>query len=89
LEFTNWVLLGWDSFKWYRRTISHRYGEAHQTSSVGETEVAQSVDVFKSGGEGNEAQNRSIRVVGKTYTHHQAVLKSVIHQKQAIVDSLE
>jgi len=38
-------------------------------------------------GEGNETQNRSNGVVGKTYTHHQAVLKSVIHQKQAIADS--
>lgn len=38
-------------------------------------------------GEGNEAQNRSNGVVGETCTDHQAVLKSVIHQKQAIADS--
>jgi hypothetical protein len=40
-------------------------------------------------GEGDKAQNRSNGVVQKTYTHHQAVLKSVIHHKQAIADSLE
>jgi hypothetical protein len=38
-------------------------------------------------GEGDKAQNRSNGVVGETYTHHQAVLKSVIHQKQVIADS--
>jgi hypothetical protein len=38
---------------------------------------------------GDKAQNRSNGVVGETYTHHQAVLKSVIHQKQPIADSLE
>ena len=57
LEFTNWVLLGWNSFKRYRRTISHRYGETYQTSYGGETGFAQSADVFESGGERNEAQN--------------------------------
>src|SRR4028118_244865 len=38
-------------------------------------------------GEGNETQNRSNGVVGETCTHPQAVLKSAIHQKQAIADS--
>jgi len=38
-------------------------------------------------GEGNETQNRSNGVVRETYTYHQAVFKSVIHQKQAIADS--
>jgi chromosome partitioning protein len=38
-------------------------------------------------GKGDKAQNRSNGVVGQTYTPHQAVLKSVIHQKQAIADS--
>jgi chromosome partitioning protein len=38
-------------------------------------------------GKGDKAQNRRNGVVGKTYTHHQAVLKSVIHQKQVIADS--
>jgi hypothetical protein len=83
------VLSGWDLFKWYRRTISLRYGETYQTSSIGETKPTPSIDIPGLCGEGNEAQNRSIRVVGKTYTHNQAVLKSVIHQKQPIVDSLE
>jgi hypothetical protein len=87
LEFTNWVLLGWDSFKWYRRTISRRCGETHQRSSIGETWVTPSGDVSQSCGKGDKAQNRSNGVVGETYTHHQAVLKSVIHQKQVIADS--
>jgi len=39
-------------------------------------------------GKGDKAQNRSNGVVGKTYTHHEAILKSVIHQEQAIADSL-
>ncbi|MEG4115075.1 hypothetical protein QUA37_25145 [Microcoleus sp. Pol12A6] len=38
-------------------------------------------------GKGDKAKNRSNRAVGKTYTHHQAVFKSVIHQKPAIADS--
>jgi hypothetical protein len=38
-------------------------------------------------GEGDKAQNRSNEVVGKTYTYHQAVFKSIIHQKQVITDS--
>ena len=46
------------------------------------------IDVFESGGEGNEAQNRSNGIVRETCTHHQAVFKSVMHQKQAIADSL-
>jgi hypothetical protein len=45
LEFTNWVLLGWDSLKWYRRRISYQYGETYQTSSIGETKPALSVDI--------------------------------------------
>jgi len=43
-------------------------------------------DVSQSCGEGNE-QNRSNGAVGETCTHHQAVLKSVVHQKQVIADS--
>ncbi len=65
----------------------HRGRETHQTSSIGEKRSAPSGDVSQSRRERNEAQNRSNRVVGKTYTHHQAVLKSVIHQKQVIADS--
>jgi len=38
-------------------------------------------------GEGNETQNRSNGVVRETYTYHQAVFQSIIHQKQAIADS--
>jgi len=38
-------------------------------------------------GEGNETQNRSNGIVRETCTHHQAVLKSVMHQKQVIADS--
>jgi chromosome partitioning protein len=38
-------------------------------------------------GKGDKAQNRSNGVVRKTYPHHQAVLKSAVHQKQAITDS--
>jgi hypothetical protein len=83
------VLLGWDSFKWYRRTISRRCGETYQTSSIGDTRATPSGDVSGSCSKGDKVQNRSNGVVGKTYTHHQAVLKSVFHQKQAIVDSLE
>lgn len=52
-----------------------------------EARPAPSSDVPQSGSEGNEAQNRSNGAVGKTCTHHQAVLKSVIHQKQVIADS--
>ncbi|MEG4396630.1 hypothetical protein [Microcoleus sp. BROC3] len=37
--------------------------------------------------EGDKTQNRSNGVVGKTCPHHQAVFKSVIHQKQVIADS--
>ena len=33
-------------------------------SAIGETEPAQSADVFESGGEGNEAQKRSNGVIG-------------------------
>ena len=38
-------------------------------------------------GEGNETQNRSNGIVRETWTHNQAVLKSVMHQKQVIADS--
>jgi hypothetical protein len=81
------VLLGWDSFKWYRGTISRRCRENYQTSYGGETWPANRGDVSQSCGEGDKAQNRSNGFVGQTYTHHQAVLKSVIHQKQVIADS--
>jgi chromosome partitioning protein len=40
------------------------------------------------GGKGDKAQNRSNGIVRETCTHHQAVFKSVMHQKQAIADSL-
>jgi chromosome partitioning protein len=46
-----------------------------------------SVDIPQPCGEGNETQNRSNGIVRETCTHHQAVLKSVIHQKQVIADS--
>jgi hypothetical protein len=38
-------------------------------------------------GKGNETQNPSNGIVRETCTHHQAVLKSVMHQKQVIADS--
>jgi len=40
-------------------------------------------------GKGDKAQNRSNGVVQETCSYHQAVFKSVIHQKQAIAYSLE
>jgi len=61
---------GADTTEWHRRAISRRRGEAHQTSSVGETELAQSADVFESSGEGNEAQKRSNAVVEETCTRY-------------------
>jgi hypothetical protein len=88
-EFTSWGLLGWNSFKWYRRTISHRCRETYQTSYGGETKPTPSVDIPGSCGEGNETQNRSNGIVRETGTHHQAVFQSVIYQKQAITYSLE
>jgi len=56
---------------------------------MGETWPAPSGDVSQSCSEGDKAQNRSNGVVQETCTHHQAVLKSVIHHKQAHADSLE
>jgi chromosome partitioning protein len=38
-------------------------------------------------GKRDKAQNRSNGIVRETCTHPQAVLKSVIHQKQVIADS--
>jgi len=64
--------------KWY---------ETYQTSSIDETKPTPSVDIPGSCGEGNKTQNRSNGIVRETCTHHQAVLKSVIHQKQVIADS--
>ena len=87
LEFTNWVLLDWNSFKWYRRTISSRCRENYQISYGGKTWATPRVDILGACREANETQNRSNGIVRETSTHHQAVLKSVIHQKQAIADS--
>ena len=76
-----------DVAEWYRRTISRRCGETHQTSSISEARPTPGVDVSGPCGKGDKAQNRSYGVVGETCAHYQAVLKSVIHQKQAIADS--
>ena len=76
-----------DTTEWHRRTISPQCRETYQTSSIGQTMPTPSVDIPQRCGEGNETQNRSNGIVRETYTHHQAVLKSVIHQKQVIADS--
>jgi chromosome partitioning protein len=73
--------------EWHRHTISRRCRETYQTSSIGETWPTPSVDIPGPCGEGNETQNQSNGIVRETCTHHQAVLKSVIHQKQVIGDS--
>jgi len=78
---------GADTTEWHRRTISPRCRETYQTSSIGQTMPTPSVDIPQRCGEGNETQNRSNGIVRETCTHHQAVLKSVIHQKQVIADS--
>lgn len=80
-------VVGLEFIQMISSTISHRYCETYQTTSIGQTVPTPSVDIPGACGEGNETQNRSNGVVRETYTYHQAVFKSVIHQKQAIADS--
>jgi hypothetical protein len=80
------VLLGWDSFK--RIDVQSAADAVRLIKQAMEVRQGppQAVMFRLPCGEGNKTQNRSNGIVRETYTHHQAVLKSVVHQKQVIAD---